>query len=349
MKRFTRLLILFSLAWGCASALPLASCDKKVPDFTSNEVCIPKRIDKIIITCYGGGSQEIALFMGADKIVAQPDTRQFKMFTKIYPNLKNIPSIGTFNDVNLETLLKLRPTMVFAGVTSSPMNERIRSAGIPLYTLGIGKHSIPTLLQEFSRVGAILRKEQKANELIGYWNQTLSSIDKRLSRIDPSKRKRVFYTSTSGKISTDGPKSWSEEFIEAAGGINVAKEITVQGSVNPEILNLWNPDVIITTTNAKSMFNAEKIRKDPALKHLKAVRGQKVFSSPVGTFWWDRPSPESILGILWLSKTLYPKELADIDLKYETKRFYKRFYGYDLSDIEYKLLFKHSTISKDRQ
>lgn len=332
--------ILVALLWSSSLAGTNEDCDKKVPDFTGKEICIPHKIDKIIITCYGGGSQEIALFMGADKIIAHPDTKQFEEFLRIYPDLKNVPSVGTFNDVNLETLLKLQPTIVFAGITSAPMNERIRSAGIPLYTLGIGKHSIGSLLSEFDHMETILHKEQKAQDLINYWKTTLVLIDKRLSKIEPSKRKKVFYTSASGKIGTESPRSWGDEFIESAGGVNVAAKIPFQGGVNSEVLNVWNPDAIITTTNGKNNLTVEGILKDPALSQLKAVRDKGVYQAPVGTFWWDRPSPESILGILWLSKTLYPKEMMDIDLKRETKYFYKKFYGYTLTDKEYKSFTK---------
>jgi len=340
MKAFERITVCIILMWSCAAALLPASCETKVADFTGKEICIPKQMDRIIITCYGGGSQEIALFMGADKILAHPDTKQFTLFTRVYPDLKNVISVGTFNDVNLETLLKLQPTIVFAGITSVPMNERIRSAGIPVYTLGIGKHSIPTLLQEFAHVGKMLHKEQKADALIGYWKHTLSMIDQRLSKIDRAKRKKVFYTSAAAKMGSESPKNWGDDFIESAGGINVAAAIPFQGGVNAEVLNVWNPDVIITTTNGKNNLNAQGIRNDPALAQIIAVREKRVFQSPVGIFWWDRPSPESILGILWLSKVLYPKELSDIDLKKETMNFYRKFYGYHLSEQEYNGFFE---------
>lgn len=332
-------ILVLLIIWSHALAISPSACEKKVVDFTGKEICIPKQIDRIIITCYGGGSQEIALFMGADKIIAHPTNRPFETFLTIYPALKKVPTVGTFNDVNLETLLKLSPSMVFAGISSGPTNERIRSAGITVYTLGIGKHSISSLLEEFAHIGIILHQERKANTLIQYWKTTLLLIDSRLSHIAPSQRKKVFYTSSSGKIGAESPQNWGDDFIKSAGGINVAATLPFQGSVNTEILNVWNPDVIITTTNGKSGFKADTILEDPALSQLKAVRGHQVFQAPVGTFWWDRPSPESILGILWLSKILYPEELSDVDLKKETQRFYKQFYNYTLSDSEYRTFF----------
>ncbi|MDD3775540.1 MAG: hypothetical protein PHV08_06275, partial [Sulfurovaceae bacterium] len=66
-KLITNIIIAAALLYSSAVADNKQTCTKKVPDFAKIEVCIPQKIDKIIITCYGGASQEIALFMSADK------------------------------------------------------------------------------------------------------------------------------------------------------------------------------------------------------------------------------------------------------------------------------------------
>lgn len=333
-------MICVSLLCGIALADNKQTCANKVPDFAKNEVCIPQKIDKIIITCYGGASQEIALFMGAGKIVAQPDVKKFQQFLKIYPTLKNIPNAGTFNDVNLEYLLKLNPDIVFAGVTSIPSNERIKEMNIPVFTLGIGKHNISSLMEEFLHVGKILHKEQKAKELIRYWHSKMDMIRLRIPKVKSSKPQKVFYTnSPSSGLNSEHKQWWGDEFIRAAGGVNVASDIVIQGPISAETLSIWNPDIIITSTNNKSNASAGGFMKNTAFKNLKAVRNRVVYQAPIGTFWWDRPSPESILGIIWLSKILYPEAMHDIDLKQETKVFYKKFYNYTLSDKEYVEFF----------
>lgn len=345
---FLKSLAFMSIASTSVLALETSlKCDQYVKDFTSKEVCVPKKIDKIIITCYGGGSQEIALFMGSDKIVAQPDVQKFQQFLKIYPTLKNVPSAGTFNDVNLENVLKLNPDIVFAGVTSIPTNEKMGQMNIPVFTLGIGKHSIASLLEEFLQVGKILHKEQKAKALISYWHTKLDMIHLRVSQIKPSERQKVFYTNGSSALSSENKKWWGDEFIRASGGVNVASDLAIKGDVSAEILSVWNPDIIITSTNNKSNSSSSALMKNGAFKNLKAIKNNAVYEAPVGAFWWDRPSPESILGILWLSKVLYPKEMKDIDLKRETKEFYKKFYGYTLTDKEYEGFF--SNHSKDKK
>jgi len=328
-------LILYIASMGAFAA----NCKISIKDITGKDVCIPPKIKKIAVTCYGGASQEIALFMGGDAIVAQPSVDRFQQFLKVYPDLKDIKSAGTFNDVNLEYLSKLDPDIVFAGITSSATNNRIEEMNIPVFTLGIGKHNIHTLLEEFSHVGKILKKEQKAKELVRYWQTKINLVETRLSNIKPSKRKKVFYTSGSGGLSSENKHGWGNEFIRASGGINVASELKIKGSVSAETLLAWDPDIIITSTNKTPHSPTSDIAKNIAFKNLTAVKNKTVYNAPIGTFWWDRPSPESILGILWLSKILYPEVMKDIDLKQEAKSFYKKFYNYALSDNEYEDFF----------
>lgn len=331
-----KLLVLFF-----ATGVMLLAADKEekcaytVKDILNEDVCIPPKIDRIIITCYGGASQEIALFMGADKIVAQPSSDRFNHFLKLYPQLKDIKSAGTFNDVNLETIIKLQPDIVFAGITSITTNNRIKDLDIPLFTLGIGRHNIETLLKEFLHVGEILHQEKKAALLISFWTSKLDLIRSRVSKVDSTKLKTVFYSNGSNMLSSENKQWWGDEFISAAGGINVASMMPVKGTISPETLALWNPDVIISATNRRYKASLKEFQTNRVYKDFKAVKNGDIYSAPTGAFWWDRPSPESILGILWLSKILYPEVMKDIDLKRETKKFYKLFYNYKLSDSEY--------------
>ena len=276
---FIKLTLIFSIT---STGLLAIECKQYVKDFNDKEVCIPNKIDKIAITCYGGASQEIALFMEADQIIAQPDVAKFPQFLKIYPTLKNVPNAGTFNEVNLEYLLKLNPDIVFAGVTSIPTNDRIKEMNIPLFTLGIGKHNIPSLLEEFLHVGKILHKEQKAKELVRYWHTKMDIIRLRVSKIKPSNRPKVFYTNGSSGMSSEGKKWWGDEFILAAGGVNVASDVTLKGAVSAEIVSAWNPDIIITSTNNKSNTSSSALMKNAAFQNLKAIKNNAVYEAPIG-------------------------------------------------------------------
>ena len=66
---------------------------------------------------------------------------------------------------------------------------------------------------------------------------------------------------------------------------------------------------------------------------MKAVMNNKVFQMPIGISRWGHPgSIETPLAILWAAKTLYPDLFKDINIRTETRQYYKRFFDYELSD-----------------
>ncbi len=320
---------------GCAHA---GECQRTVPDAAGRSVCAPARIERIVIACYGGAVQEVAVFKGGNRIVAQPGVARFPQLVRMYPRLGALPDVGSFGNVNMESLLAIRPDLVLASVTAEATNDKIRSLGIPVFTLGTGRQDIRTILDEFEHVGTLLGEETTARELVTYWRERLAIIRSRTVNVETPKQ--VLYLSSSN--GTENRQGWGDSFIAAAGGVNVAHDLDTKGSVSAEHILRWNPDVIVTSSNASSRTSAASIKTEPAYRQLKAVTNGEVHVAPVGGFWWDRPSPEAILGIVWLSKLLYPEAMRDIDLKQETRLFFDRFYGHALSDDEYRAFFQQA-------
>jgi iron complex transport system substrate-binding protein len=317
------------------------SYEKTVVDSAGRTVRIPPAIQRIVITCYGGAAHEVSVLGGADRIVAQPSDRKFRQFLKMYPGLNGIKDAGSFNNVNLEEILSLSPDLVIAGVVSPRGNKKIENLGIPVFVVAVGRADLEVLLKEFRTVGAMLRAEEKAAKLVSYWRGMLARIQERIAAVPASKRKKVFYTShgSSSPLYTGGRMSWGHHFITASGGVNVAESLDFSQELTVEQLLLWNPDVIVVSNTQAVQSPVKAILANPKLKNLKAVMAGSVYPCPIGAFWWDRPSPEAILGILWLSQTLYPEALADIDLKHEARLFYRSFYGHELTDSEFETFF----------
>lgn len=316
-------------------------CEKRVIDSAGRAVAVPQAMRRVVITCYGGAAQEVAVLGAADSIVAMPSERTFPQFSKMYPRLGDATDAGSFDNINLERILALQPDMVIAGVVSPQGNRKIASLGIPVFVVAVGRADIGLLLREFRSVGALLGAEKRAADLAAYWQAKLALIEERLSSLPAARRKKVFYTShgSASPLSTGGRSSWGHHFITAAGGINVAASVGPSREVTVEQVLLWNPDVIIVSHSRTPDNPVTAILQDPKLKNVKAVGDEAVFRCPVGAFWWDRPSPEAILGILWLSRTLYPEVMADIDLKEETRWFYRHFHGHALADADFEAFF----------
>jgi iron complex transport system substrate-binding protein len=320
---------------GCAQSPVQTICDR-----AGRTVSLPSAIQKVVITCYGGASHEISILGGSDKIIAQPSIERFPQLMKMYPRFAQVPDAGSFNNVNIEQVMALKPDVVFAPIISEQAVHRLEETKIPVVVVAVGRTDIAGLLEEFKMIGTIFGETEKSAELINYWKERLSLVKDRLAAIPEAQRKKVLYTSSAIPFRTEGGSWWGQHFITASGGVNVAGDIQHGAQVTAEQLLVWDPDVIIVTTNSNNPALADTILNSSQLKIAKAVRSHAVYQCPVGAFWWDRPSPEAILGILWLSKVLYPDAMADVDIGKETRRFFTKFYNYELSESEFESFLK---------
>lgn len=299
-----------------------------VTDMSGSEIVVPNDIQKILIACQGGVAQEIVILGDPKSVVGMSSMNLFPTFVKMFPELKTLPDAGSFDDLNMETILKLKPDVVVNSVTAKKGNPKITENGIPVFQALTGKATADTIYNEFRAFGGLLHNEKKAEELISYWDEKKQFINDRLKSIPDDKRKTVFYASNKD-LGTD--TSWGVSYVSTSGGKNVAKDLG-DAKVNPEKLAEWNPDVIIVQGSTDGKYPDKDIINNPQLSGLSAIKNGQVFNVPNGGFWWCRPSPESPLGFLWLAKTLYPDVFADVNMKDEMKTFFKKFYRYDLSD-----------------
>lgn len=344
MRKILSIFLLLLVAFSATSCSKSSTSDKEnnkekeqITDAAGRVVDKPNKTDKLAITCYGGATHEIATLGAGDKIVAQPTMDKFPQLLKIYPDFKNVLDPGSFDNVNVEELLKADPDMVFVGITSSKGNELIEKAGMPTFTMNIGSANIDNLKKEFKAIGNLLNNKEKSEALLTYWDTKMNMVKDMVSKVPEKERKKVYYAGESITKASSG--IWGDSLITGSGGINVTSNIAEGANgkeVSVEQVFKWEPEVIVTQKTNKGLKN---FNEDDRIKDLEAIKNKKLYQFPSGAFWWDRPSPEAPLGFMWLATTLYPEYTKDLDLKKETKEFYKNFYNYDLSDEEYNSFF----------
>jgi len=306
-----------------------------ITDMAGNTVTIPANISRIAITCCGGATHEVMVLGGSGMIVAQPAKCVMPQLRVMQPRFGNVTDAGSFDEVNVEEILTLRPDLVIASVTSEKGNAKIRESGIPVVTVMTGRGNMSLMKREFAMIGEVLGKKSDADALLAYWDEKLSLVQQRVSQIPPNEKKRVYYML--GKTThTNGGAWWGQEYITAAGGINVAEDLGTNRDTSLEQVVKWDPEVIIISSNEGTFIPVGDVRNNAQLGSIAAVKNHQLYPCPIGSFWWDRPSPEAPLGILWLAKTLYPEQFSDINLRAETQEFYQTFYHYALTDTEYE-------------
>ena len=333
MRRYSLKLAAFLLGIAVLAGLGgAAGAGETVVDAAGRDVAVPGKVDRLAITCYGGTTHEVAVLGCAEKIVAQPGMKRFPQLLRMFPRFAEVVDPGSFDKVNVEELMKAAPDLVLVGVSSKKGNRLIEEAGMPTYTMLIGWAAVDKLKQEFLNLGTILGREAEARRLVDYWNEKLGWVETLVGRVPEKERKVVYYT---GKTITKASASdWGWHWIRGSGGI-CALEETPKGEIGVEQVMRIDPDIIVTQQGN----GTADILEDPRIQDLKAVKNKAVHECPIGAFWWDRPSPESPLGFMWLAKLLYPDYTREIDLEKETREFFREFYRYELTDEEYRSFF----------
>lgn len=325
-KFFMALVVLF------ASLLLNAAESRDVKDITGEVVKVPTKVEKIATLWYAN-NQIILMLGGADKIVATTDLiKNNKWFAHVYPRISSIPNGVNGKDLQVEELVKLSPDVVIAADKKN--KEELTKNGFTVLYPSFTNHA--DMKKSVSIMAEVIGGDapeiaEKFNE---YFDGNLKKVLSKTDKIAASDRPKVLHIADGKNLfKVDGANTIIDEWIRVAGGVNAVQKAGNMLEINAEEIPNMNPDVIIIG-RAKSPDAIEKIYENKVYAGTNAVKNKKVFVNPAGVFSWDRYGAEGALQILWAAKTLHPEIFKDLDIAAETKKFYKEFLHYELSDDE---------------
>lgn len=354
MKKFLviALLILLAILPGCFKN-PAANQEdkptKEITDMVGRKVTVPGAIKKIYATSQIG---TILVYSFSPGLIADnADVQQLSGHSN--DKFAGIPGSmpGGEGNTNVEKILKLKPDIVISATMADQRDETAISnadklagqLGIPVIVV---KSNLKEMDKTYDFMGELLGETERSKVLAEYCRQTISETLVKVSQVPEEKRVRVYYAEGPGGLQTDPANSRHTEVLDLVRGLNVS-EVPVkagfgQSSVSLEKVMLWNPEVIISW-NAKPGAPFIQEIKEAGWKNIKAVQKGQVYDIPTLPFnWFDRPpSINRLIGVKWLANLLYP-EYVPLDIKAETKKFYKLFYHVDVSDQEVEELLRYS-------
>lgn len=323
-----------SLAFPLISNAAQAAGGLTVKDSLDRTVVIPTRARRVVAIQAEISRLIVALGAGDDLVGIDYTLRLHDhLFKYIYPKQSGLPLVSMAeNNVNLETIMALEPDIIFVSPYERQIVDAIqRKTRIPVVALA-SMGSLAKLAEEMRLVGRILGREERAEELVSFFNGTLDRIRERLKDVPSDQKPRVYMTFWGSLTRT--PVSY--EPVNVAGGVNVSEKIipTILGSVGTvvkiEQILLWNPDMILVHGNYPPKDRAvtvEGILKDPRLTALSSVKSKKVFYTFGFWEWWDMA--EVTLETMYLAHLFHPDKFPEFDLKKEGAAVFKKFYGLD--------------------
>lgn len=250
---------------------------------------------------------------------------------------------GDLNSVNIESLLALKPDVVFVtNYAPSEMIKQISDVNIPVVAISLRTGEVgekgklnPTLTDEdkayndglkqgIELIAEVFEKKQQGDELVKAAFANRKLLADRLGDVSADKRVRTYMANPD--LGTYGSGKYTGLMMEHAGAYNVAAA-TIKGFKQVSLENVleWNPAVILVQDRYPDVV--PQILNDQGWANIQALKDKKVFLMPEYAKAWGYPMPEALaLGEVWLAKALYPQRFQDVDLDKMVNDYYQKFY-----------------------
>lgn len=337
LKRKLSVVLLFifisTLFIGCNKTEKAAENSSKavtVEDQLGRKVEIKGQVNKIV-SCYPISTSLLIALGVKEKVVGvEMKAKDRELYKRAAKEFEGLPEVGTAKSINVEECAKLKPDLVIIPTRIKEAIPQFEKLNIPV--IAIEPENFDSFLQCIKLIGKSVNAEEKANEIVNYYNDNLDKVKKINDSI--SNKPKVYLAGSSSILRTCTSKMYQDYMINVSGGQNVTSELQdgYWSDISAEQLLAYNPDVIYIVQYAE--YKVEDILKDPRLKDVNAVKNKKVFMIPSALEPWDYPTPSSILGILWMTNNLNPDKYTTEEFEKTSKDFYKKYFNIEANNKE---------------
>ncbi|HAV03477.1 MAG TPA: cobalamin-binding protein, partial [Pseudomonas sp.] len=185
--------------------------------------------------------------------------------------LAQVPSVGRYGQVEMETLLSLRPDLVLLWPDSVPRSQReqLQQFGIPV--LVVAQTRLDGLAEQFRVIGQAVDRTEQGERLAEAFRAGLAELRTAYARERPL---RVFYQIWNRPLYTLGGQQIISEAIEVCGGQNIFADLTLAApQVSIEAVLARDPEVILAGSGAQ-------LDEWQAWPQLDAVRNGRLLEVP---------------------------------------------------------------------
>ena len=336
-------LVLALLLCGCGQAsVKTAEETQEFTDSTGRTVSLPAKITRIAIS--GPLSQIYILPLAGDMLVgvstAYAEDAQSYLPAYIYEKAEIGQLYGGKGEMDLEALLAAAPDVVIdigeaKKTTADDLTALTEQTGIPFIHIDA---TVATAPEAYRILGKLLGREEKAEELATWCEETYAMIATMMETVDADgARKSLLYCLGDKGVNVIAQGSFHAETINfMSDNLAVVEEVVSSGAGNEvdlEQILLWDPDVIVFAPD--SCYGT--ISSSAQWQSVGAVSRGEFYKTPSGPYGWlsSPPAVQRYLGMLWLGQLLYP-EYTQYDLQTEVTEYYKLFYGCELTEDMYR-------------
>ncbi len=263
----------------------------EVVDVSGNTVVIEEEPERIV-SISPNITELVFTLEAGDKLVGRTDYCD-------YPEeALDVESVGDYQLQDVEKIISLEPDLVIAVSYFDEANAtKLAQADIQVLVLP-DVNNLEEVYDMITTMGKLLNKESMAETCVNDMKQIVSDVETKVKDLD---KPSVYYVVGFGEYGdyTAGGDTFTGGLIEAAGGANIASDIS-GWSISLEVLMEKDPDIIIINESLKDEFI-----KAPNYSELTAVKEGRVYTMDVNLL--DRPGYRNAQGIETLAKIFYPE------------------------------------------
>ena len=355
---FTALLAVFAvlISAGCVTTDSPGDSEGMitVTDAFGREVSIPENPEKIAVV--GSGSMRYFVYLGIDlDDVCAVDYQDSKLnietvnvrpYALANPEILEIPEVGAAKGVvDNEKLLMSGADILFMGGASSSnaevANEIQEKTGIPVVMFYTGNYvtDAEKIQDTLLMLGDILDKEQRAKDLIAYFDAVEADLKKRVAGLSAEETVYVGGVSYNGVHGLDGTDPTYYPFavlnIKNAAAEVTSVSQTGYAQISKEKLLEWDPDFILvdlSTLTAAEGGALVELKNDPSYRELTAVKNSMVYTINPHTSM-NVNHETALANAYFIGKLLYPEQFEDIDPVKKADEIYTFVVGEPVFDL----------------
>lgn len=319
-----------------------------ITDHADREVEVPTNPKRVaVLGIYPLPSMLTVYLDSCDSIVAMEpgsmNAAKNGILSQLYPDITNITTdIMDGDDVNIESLLALKPDVVFYNASDTQDLEKLENAGLTAVAFSATKwkFNCTETFNEWMNLLDQIYPEHAGNreELIKkYSTDTYNKIQDTVKNVEEKQKVLFLFQYDENAMITSSSKFFGQWWCDAVGAVNVAQDVPAEKAnavITMEQVYEWDPDVIVITnfTQAKpdDLYN-NAIGSDD-WSNVSAVKNKRVYKMPLGTYRTYTPSVDSPMTLEWLAQAVYPELFKDMDVKADVKEYYQNLFGVTLTD-----------------
>lgn len=319
-----------------------------ITDTTGKEITLSLPVTKAVVI-NRNTAEAITLLGAQDAIIATGDNT---IKNNGYLGLNDLPDVGKTDELNIESILSLKPEVVFT-FTNRPDNtleEKLEPAGIKVVRLN--NYLADQMDEELRTLAKIFGKEQRAEDYIA-WKLEIEQMLVERTKDIPEDQKKTVLALSAGALNTNGKYNiYPTSTLEGQAGPGEGYATILAGGLDPTPEILWdatkasttvnveeefvltaNPDVITLHGNFFGGYDAQdassftevldNVVTNTAVSQMTAGKNKDVYMFYTNFYGSDK----GYIGRLQLGKYLYPENFADIDVEAYINEYFEKWLG----------------------